>query len=160
MTTFERITENTLKTALDIVNSNQLYNKMENGQPLRSMSEIRKDFLNPVTESFIIMKKQNPIGVLDFLPKNPKDDTPWLGLLMIHGKYHGFGFGKKAYLAFENRLKQHLIHKVRLGVLQKNERARMFWESFGFCCYGESEWEGKAVDCYEKRLDCGVCKWK
>ncbi len=153
MITFERITENLLKTALEIINSNQHYNTMENGQPFRPIKDVRKDLLNPVTESFLIMMNEKPAGVLDFMRNNPEDDTPWLGLLMIHGDYQGLGWGRQAYLAFENRLKRQHFHRIRLGVLQKNERAKRFWESLGFSRYGETEWEGKAVDCYEKRWD-------
>lgn len=43
---FEPITENSIELALEIINSNPTYNILENGNPLRSMTEVRSEFLN------------------------------------------------------------------------------------------------------------------
>ncbi len=153
MLKFERITEESLDKVVEIVQSNAAYNILENGNPQRTIKEIRSEFLNPATDSFLIKIENNYVGLIDFLRKNPRDGCPWLGLMMIHSTYHSMGYGKKAYRSFEERLKKHQFESVRLGVLQKNMHARVFWESLGFEFYGESEWEGRAVDCFEKRLN-------
>ncbi|WP_147535748.1 GNAT family N-acetyltransferase [Bacillus marasmi] len=149
---FEPVTELLIELALEIVNSNRRYNILENGHPIRSIEEVRKEFLNPNTESFLILYKNEYIGLIDFLANNPNDNHPWLGLLMIHKDYHSLGYGKMAYAAFEEKLKQENYDNVRIGVLQKNLKAQAFWKSLGFEYYGESTWEGKVVNCFEKNL--------
>ncbi len=152
MITFEKITEKSLDTVLEIVNSNSSYNKLENGRSTRTLEEINKEFLNPSTESFIIKIENKNIGVIDFLPNNPKDDKPWLGLLMIHQDYQGLEYGRMAYLDFEKRFLRKTYNSVRLGVLEENRNGMTFWRSLGFQFYRESSWNGKTVKCFEKRL--------
>lgn len=101
MITFEAINEETLEIVKSIVNSNENYNILENGNPLRTDEEIKTEFLNPKTESYLIIVENKNVGVLDFLANNPKDKQPWLGLLMIHGDFHSMGYGKRGYLSFE-----------------------------------------------------------
>jgi GNAT superfamily N-acetyltransferase len=149
---FEPITEVSIDLALEIVNSNSSYNILENGKPSRSIEEVTSEFLNQATDSFIIKLKNKHIGIIDFLKNNPKDNYPWIGLLMIHGDYHSLGYGKKVYVSFEEKLKLQKFNNVRIGVLQKNSSAREFWISLGFEFYGNSGWKGKIVDCYEKQL--------
>jgi ribosomal protein S18 acetylase RimI-like enzyme len=62
---------------------------------------------------------------------------------MIKGEYHSVGYGKKAYAAFEDQLKQQKTNNVRIGVLQKNLNALEFWKSLGFTFYCTSDWRGK-----------------
>ena len=150
---FESITEKSLNLALDIMNSNPTYNMIENGNPVRTIKEVRSELLNSTTNSYLIKMNEEPIGIIDFLDNNPKDNHPWIGLLMIHGAYHSLGYGKKAYVAFEESLKQQHFKKIRLGVLDNNEQAKRFWRSVGYSFYGKSELEGKVVDCFEKKLE-------
>ncbi|UOQ84772.1 GNAT family N-acetyltransferase [Gracilibacillus salinarum] len=98
---FQPITEHNLTLASDIVHSNPAYNILENGNASRSMSEIRKEFLNGKTESYLIIDGEKTIGVVDFLDNNPRDNHPWIGFLMIKKEYQLLGCGKRAYEAFE-----------------------------------------------------------
>ena len=150
---FEIITPKSLELAMNIVNSNPSYNVLENGRPTRTLQEVSSEFLNTSTESYLIKYDGKYLGVIDFLKNNPKDNHPWIGLLMIHQDYHSKGYGKKVYLAFEEKI----IHRnswksVRLGVLKTNTKAIKFWKCLGFKCYGNSECDGKAVGCYEKHF--------
>ncbi|MFF2480395.1 hypothetical protein [Paenibacillus sp. NPDC058071] len=88
---FERISEKSLEVALQIVNSNPTYNTYEDGNPSRPLEEVRSEFINPDSESYFIVHDDRPIGIIDFLQNNPKDNCPWLGLLMIHGDYRSLG---------------------------------------------------------------------
>ncbi|SMQ78246.1 Acetyltransferase (GNAT) domain-containing protein [Bacillus sp. OV166] len=137
---------------MSIVNSNPTYNILENGNPLRSIKEVSSEFLTQITDSFLIIHENKHIGIIDFLKNNPKDNYPWLGLLLIHGDYHSLGYGKKAYVSFEEKLKQQKFNIVRIGVIQKNLNAIEFWKSLGFKYYANSTWRGKGVDCFEKHL--------
>ncbi|WP_187442030.1 GNAT family N-acetyltransferase [Sutcliffiella horikoshii] len=150
---FELITLKSLEIARDIVNSNPSYNVLENGHPSRTIEEVSNEFLNTFTESYLVKWEEEYIGVIDFLKNNPKDNHPWIGLLMIHHNYHSRGYGKKVYLSFEEKIiSQHSWKCVRLGVLKNNKKAREFWESMGFTYYGSSEWDNKVVSCYEKHF--------
>lgn len=129
---FEEITKETLYIALEIVNSNPEYNILENGNELRNPSDIEEEFLNPETMSVFIKLEDTYIGVIDFLLENPKDHFPWLGLLMIHRDYQGFGFGAQAHALYEIEMRKRGIDQVRIGVLKENLKAKRFWESLGF----------------------------
>lgn len=149
---FEPITEDSIKLALEIVNSNRTYNILENGNPVRSLKEVSSEFLNTISDSFLIIQENKQIGIINFLKNNPKDNHPWIGLLMIKAEYHSLGYGKKAYTCFEDKLKQQKFDHVRIGVLQANFIALEFWKSLGFTFYCNRDWRGKVVNCFEKPL--------
>lgn len=152
MIMFQPITEELLEPVLEILNSNFHYNILVNGSPTRSIEEARSEFLNQTTESYLIILKNKYIGIIDFLKNNPNDNYSWIGLLMIHGDYHSMGYGKKAYLSFEERLKQRNYGNVRIGVLQENTGAKRYWTSLGFTFFENTQWEEMQVECFEKRL--------
>lgn len=150
---FEEITKETLYIALEIVNSNPEYNVFENGDPARSLSEMEKVFINPKTTSAFIKLDDTYIGVIDYFMKNPKDNCPWLGLLMIHGDYQGYGFGAQAYNLYENEIFERGVKRIRIGVLKENSRANNFWVNLGFLYIKSASCEnGKEILCYEKNV--------
>lgn len=152
MVEFQPITEALLDSVIEILNSNSYYNILENGNPLRSIEEARSEFLNQFTESYLIVLENKYVGIIDFLNNNPKDNYPWIGLFMIHGDYHFNGYGKKAYLLFEERLKQQNFDNIRIAILPKNIGAKKYWTSLGFKFYKNSQSQGKPVECFEKRF--------
>lgn len=150
---FEKITVETLYIALEIVNSNSEYNQIENGFEKRSMEDIEKEFLNSKTESLLIKADDTYIGIMDYLDENPQDGYPWLGLLMIHHDYQSYGYGRSAYERFEKELKRKNVTSIRLGVLEKNEKAHRFWQSLGFSYYTtKDDNQDRQVACYEKLI--------
>lgn len=151
--TLEEVTKDKMKKVQEIVLSNKIYNALENGKETRSMKEMKEEFLNPATYSYFIKVDQDYIGLIDYLPENPKDHYPWLGLLMIHEQWKGKGLGKRAYHLFEQSIKNSGKQAIRLGVLTNNREAKIFWESLGFIYYETKLFkEGREVDCYEKKL--------
>ena len=147
----EKISKETLHIARDIVNSNKENNVLENGREERTLKEMEEEFLNELTESFFVKVNNEYVGVLDYLAENPKDQYPWLGLLMIHHGYQGRGYGKMAYSLFETEARKAGIQIIRLAVLTENISARAFWESQGYKRYETKPYkEGKEVDCFEK----------
>lgn len=150
---FESISKETLYIALEIINSNPEYNLLENGNSERTLQEAEKDLLNPSTESNFIKLDDTYIGLMDYLEENPNDHFPWLGLLMIHRDYQGYGFGVQAFELYKKKfLKQ--SERVRIGVLKENIKAHSFWKSLGFVSYktSKSSFE-KEIICYEKYLE-------
>jgi len=149
---FQPITEDLLDIALEIINSNNHYNILENGVPSRTIEEVKNEFLNQNTESYLIFLENKYIGIIDFLKNNPNDNCPWIGLLMIHREYHSKGYGKLAYNLFEEKLKQQSFNRVRIGILQENKIAKNFWTSLGFKFYAYKQWKDKTIECFEKQL--------
>ncbi|WP_462411824.1 GNAT family N-acetyltransferase [Neobacillus sp. Marseille-QA0830] len=148
---FEEIGKETLYIALEIVNSNQAYNVLENGNPVRNLVDMEEEFINSKTKSNFIKLDDTYIGVLDYLEENPKDHFPWLGLLMIHADYQGFEFGEQAYALFENEMMKRGFDTVRIGVIKENLKAKQFWERLGFIYYNTSMMEnGTEILCYQK----------
>ncbi|WP_042349161.1 GNAT family N-acetyltransferase [Bacillus massiliigorillae] len=152
MITFEPITEETLYIAKEILNSNHDYNILENGSPNRSDEQVKEELQNDRSTSVFIKADDTYIGVIDYLLINPKDQTTWIGLFMIHNDYHGFGYGLMAYTAFEEVIKTDSTPKLRLAILEKNIIAKNFWERVGYSFYDKGKVKENIVDCYEKIL--------
>ncbi|MDR7075538.1 GNAT superfamily N-acetyltransferase [Neobacillus niacini] len=148
---FEEITKETLYIALEIINSNPSYNVLENGKHKRELADVEKELLNPVSTSVFIKLDDTYIGMIDYLMENPKDQCPWLGLLIIHGDYQGFGFGTQAYALYESDMRKRGLKRIRLGVIKENGKAKQFWESLGFLSIKTALWKnGKEIFVYEK----------
>lgn len=152
MITLEPIKAETLYIAKEIINSNKAYNLMENGNDTRSDEEIKKQFLQKDSESYFLKADDTYIGIVDFMLNNLKDDTPWIGLFIIHHDYQGYGYGSIAYDNLEQHLHNRGLVKLRLAILQENEGAKRFWESFGYRYFRTGEANGQTVDCYEKDI--------
>ncbi|MFC3885896.1 GNAT family N-acetyltransferase [Bacillus songklensis] len=152
MISFEPITEETLYIAHELLNSNMEYNRLENGEETRTMEVTRKEYMNEETISLFIKADDTYIGFIDYMLKNPKDGYPWIGSFMIHSDYHGYGYGTQAYLMFEQQMLDQGISALRLGVLQQNPRARVFWERLGFEHYTTKPLGKNQVGCFEKKL--------
>lgn len=150
---FEKITIETLPYAVEIINSNRSYNQQENDRPYRTHEEIHEEFLKSETASYLVKKDKDYIGVLDFLDHNPKDGYPWLGLLMIHAKYHSQGYGTQIYKAFERTKIAPSYRVIRLGVLESNMDANRFWNRLGFNFVMTKSWKSKGVNVLEKHLE-------
>ncbi|WP_163102128.1 GNAT family N-acetyltransferase [Peribacillus alkalitolerans] len=152
MVTFENLTEENIYIAEEIVNSNRAYNKMENGHETRSTVEVKEDLINGKSEPFFIKADDTYIGLIDYMMCNEKDRYPWLGLLMIHEDYKGYGYGTSAYLLYEQQMKERGVEILRLAVLKENVPARKFWERLGFNYYMDKPFKHTVVECFEKRI--------
>jgi ribosomal protein S18 acetylase RimI-like enzyme len=151
---FEEVSKESLYIALEIINSNQEYNRYENGKEARTLADMEEEFLNPKTISSFIKLDDTYIGIIDYLLENPKDLYPWLGLLVIHADYQGYGFGAQALAAYENEMRKRGKNCVRIGVLKENTKAQRFWESLGFVYYNTATAKnGTGILCYEKPIE-------
>ncbi|MDN3018717.1 GNAT family N-acetyltransferase [Paenibacillus sp. BSR1-1] len=151
---FEEIKKDTLYIAVEIVNSNPEYNVFENSKETRNLEDLEDQFLNQNTICSFIKLDDTYIGIIDFILENPNDHYPWLGLLMIHGDYQGYGFGAQAYALFEKEMLKRGLDTVRIGVLQENKKAQHFWESQGFVYYKTTvSKNGSGIMCYQKSIE-------
>lgn len=152
MVKFQLVTIDLLEHVLEILNSNAHFNILSNGKPVRTLKDARSEFMNDHTNSYLITLQDRYIGVINFLENHPKDNYPWLGLLIIHGEYHSIGYGKKVYLAFEEMLKQKNYKHLRLGVIKENINAREYWIKMGFNHYDTVKTKDHTIECFEKQL--------
>lgn len=151
---FEEITKETLYIALEIINSNKDYNLLENGAAERTIAEIEEEFINNKTISVFIKLDDTYIGVIDYLMDNPKDHSPWLGLIIIHSDYQGYGFGAQAYTLYENEMLNQGVKHIRIGIIKENLKAKQFWESNGFLYIRSAIQENnREIYIYEKRFE-------
>lgn len=149
----EEVKKETLYIALEMINSNPKYNMFENGIEARTLADMEEEFLNPNSISAFIKLDDTYIGIIDYLLENPKDQFPWLGLLLLHGDYQGYGFGAQAFAVYENEMLKRGKKVVRIGVLKENIRAQHFWESLGFVYYNSATMKnGSGIFCYEKQI--------
>ncbi|MCM3118053.1 GNAT family N-acetyltransferase [Neobacillus sp. MER 74] len=150
---FEEVKKETLYIALEMINSNPQYNMFENGKEARTLADMEEEFLNPNSISAFIKLDDTYIGIIDYLLENPKDHYPWLGLLLLHGDYQGYGFGAQAFAVYENEMLKRGKKIVRIGVLKENLRAQRFWEALGFNYYNSTTMQnGSGIFCYEKSI--------
>lgn len=154
MINFEKINIELIDVIVEITNSNPDYNQIENGISTRSIDEIKKEYFDTSnqSETYFIKLDDTYIGLIDFLEHNPRDGFPWLGLLMIHRDYQGYGFGSNAFILFEENIKIKGIPSIRLGILPKNASAKSFWKSHGFdYVENKTSTNGLEVEIYEKK---------
>jgi GNAT superfamily N-acetyltransferase len=153
MINFEKINIERIDVIVEITNSNPDYNQMENGFSTRSIDVIKQEYFDTSnqSETYFIKLDDTYIGLINFLENNPRDGFPWLGLLMIHRDYQGYGFGSNAFLSFEESIKLKGITSLRLGILPKNDSAKSFWKSHGFqYVENKTSTNGIEVEVYEK----------
>jgi RimJ/RimL family protein N-acetyltransferase len=89
------------------------------------------------------------VGCADIVRGYPDDETAMLGLLLFTEKYQKKGLGKFAYSSLEDLcLSWSEVKKVRIGVLETNEHAFVFWKKLGFKENGEKKsWTQGKINC-------------
>jgi ribosomal protein S18 acetylase RimI-like enzyme len=72
------------------------------------------------------------IGVLDMV-RDYRISGEWtIGLMILRPDERGQGLGRQLFGFAKHRILQENGHSIRLGVLEENYRARLFWHSLGF----------------------------
>ncbi|KUL23591.1 GNAT family N-acetyltransferase [Actinoplanes awajinensis] len=91
------------------------------------------DALGPGEESLVARDDAGRlVGYTEILRRHPTDGLPWIGLLLIDGRWHRQGHGRAIALAVEDRLRAAGHPAVRLGVLTNNPEAQSFWTALGY----------------------------
>jgi GNAT superfamily N-acetyltransferase len=72
------------------------------------------------------------VGVLDAVRDYPGPRVWFLGLLLLDPDYRNKGLGERTYRAFERWAGQQGARRIRVGVVEANQRAYAFWERMGF----------------------------
>jgi RimJ/RimL family protein N-acetyltransferase len=150
---FAPISEHDIAELVEVYNSNPFYMEAAEGKPAITLKEVERDFVenNSYPGSFNIAirekGKSKIIGIAQFILNNPRDNNPWLGLLMLHKEKQGQGYAKEFLLILLDWYKQNGYASLHLGVLEKNSIVVPFYQRCGFQQYEvlETEKLGKVI---------------
>lgn len=81
---------------------------------------------------FLYYDQDEPLALVDLITAFPDEDTFYLGLLLIDGKRHRKKYGSMVYGMIEEEMKSLGFRRGKLGVLDNNPKALLFWESMGY----------------------------
>ncbi|WP_417900751.1 GNAT family N-acetyltransferase [Bacillus haimaensis] len=139
---------------MEIMNSQPDYNLLSDGKPSLDMKDILTEHEEGEVEKerYLLKWKGKHIGIIDFTMYNPKDEFPWLGLLLVHKSFEGQGLAKKAYLLYEKLMTNRGVPAVRLGCYKDNTRGLRFWQRLGFRKIKEVLYKEKPLLVMEKEL--------
>jgi RimJ/RimL family protein N-acetyltransferase len=152
---FQPVTLDRIGILKEIVNSNPEFNLLSDGHSELEDAEILEMYQSSKSQGAVmnfILDNGRPVGVIDYLMKNPSDKMPWLGLLMIHASYQGHGYAVAAFNEYERLMRNEGAECIRLGVIKGNDRAMKFWRNRGFTFIQEKQGDKWTVLCFEKKL--------
>lgn len=72
------------------------------------------------------------VAALDLIKDYPEEKVWWIGLLMIDPDMRGHGLGRIIFNALKEWITQFNVEEIRLGVVERNEKAIKFWTKLGF----------------------------
>jgi RimJ/RimL family protein N-acetyltransferase len=71
------------------------------------------------------------VGVIDWLDRNPEDDIPWIGLVMVHGDHQRCGYGREAVLGLLDLGRAQGWTRVRAAAIADDAATRGLYEAVG-----------------------------
>jgi len=114
------------------------YNMMESGR--LPQPEDARFFLTDIPPQkdlsdkycLAVEKDARIVALIDLVKNYPTSGIWWIGLLLIHPDYQGIGLGTTIVNAIFSWFSKEGVQKVRLGVLEENEKGFRFWQKMGF----------------------------
>lgn len=130
--------ERQIRQAYEIYRGNRKYFKLVSGSSPKP--ETVQEDRQAVPEGFDPQRKKyglylagdTPVAVLDVLEGFPQEDTYLIGLFMVDVDLQGKGIGQVLYRQVEVQAKRDGYRRMRLGVIEGNDRAYQFWKHMGF----------------------------
>lgn len=146
---------NTILAEMEIMNSQAEYNLLADGkrvldeQDLLAEQEEKKELCK---ERYLIKVEKDLVGIIDFIMENPRDQKPWLGLLIIHRDWTRKSYGAAALSKYEEMMRGRGIDAVRLGCFTANTKGMAFWEKQNFRRVKEITFKDQPLWVMEKQL--------
>lgn len=78
-------------------------------------------------------------GIIEIVKDYPEEKTWYIGQMMMRREMRGQGIGQGFLQEYLKYLSELNVNKIRLGVLQENEKAYRFWKRMGFKLIYERE---------------------
>jgi len=154
MLQLEQSTPESIEMEVAILNTNPFYNRLSKNKDALTIQEVAQDNLESEAigaRRFLLKDGETYVGILEWLPVNPKDGYPWLGLLLIDQSFQSAGYGTRALQTFYGLMREQGIGSFRIGVIEGNGPAHSFWKKHGFAAIRNSRTgDGLEVVVYEK----------
>jgi len=152
---FYKSNKEMISIEMEIMNSHPEYNLLADGKRVLSEADLLEEHEEDgVMEKERYLLKDNDafVGIIDFIMENPRDEKPWLGLLIIHHDWTRKSFAAKALAKYEELMRSRNIKEVRLGCFTANSTGMKFWERHGFHKIKEISYREKPLWIMEKKL--------
>jgi RimJ/RimL family protein N-acetyltransferase len=81
---------------------------------------------------FGIFYEKNMIGIIDFVNNYKEKDEGIIGLMLIEPEKRNSGLGSIIHKELINFAKILYLKKLRIGVVENNKEALLFWEKVGY----------------------------
>jgi GNAT superfamily N-acetyltransferase len=153
MLTWQTCSKETIPLELEVMNSNPTYNILSENKPFLIDLDIIAEHEEKIKkERFIITDSLKTVAIIDFTMCNPRDQNPWLGLLIVHYNHQKQGFASQIYIQYEQLMKERHASSIHLGCLKANDVGLQFWNKHGYIIYEERNFRGKELLCLKKEL--------
>jgi RimJ/RimL family protein N-acetyltransferase len=132
---FIRSNKEMIPIEMEIMNSHPEYNLLADGKRIlteEDMLEEHDEGNDLEKERYLLKEGENYIGIIDFIMLNPRDQKPWLGLLIIHRDWTRQSYAEKALAIYEDMMRSRNSKEVRLGCFAANSQGMSFWKKQGF----------------------------
>jgi len=134
----EVITKLNFEQVFEVYNSNQKFFQLTDGKDATIESSVND--IDAVPPGFDVKQKvyvgickdDSTVGVLDLLKGYPTQTCVYIGLLLVHGKFHGNKIGSKIVEAVASASKIAGYKSIQLGVIANNIAGINFWQLHGF----------------------------
>lgn len=137
------------------MNSNPAYNRLSKNKEDIDYHDIYSEYKECEQLGIIrllIKKDSSYIGLVDYTINNPKDQTPWISLFVIHQRFQGAGYSMTAHVLLEDLIRRESHTKLRLAVHKENDQGIRFWTKLDYESFKEVVYEGSLHCCLEKVL--------
>jgi RimJ/RimL family protein N-acetyltransferase len=142
--TLEPVDENTPpETLVEIFNSNREFLIASGEKYPRTAVDVAMYFYEETSREngrcllIRLVETGEVVGTVGMAVPYVKAGCPWIGLLLIGGKWQGQGIGAEAETLLAETLAAEGWKEIQLGVLQANPDAHRFWERQGYRVTGE-----------------------
>lgn len=138
---------------IEIMNSHPEYNFLSEGKAVLTYEDLLEEHEEELEkERYILKVGEDMIGIIDFIMENPRDQQPWLGLMIIHKTWTGNSYAQKALARYEDMMREKNVFAVRLGCFTENITGMNFWQRNGFKKVKEISFREKPLWIMEKKL--------
>jgi GNAT superfamily N-acetyltransferase len=132
------VTENIINDVFELMKQNTYFYSKTQAHDI-TIEECREDIyaLPPGTEIsqkfYVALFKGNECAaVLDYIEGYPNKSVTFIGLFMLHPKFHRTGIGSRIIRNFIDCAQSSGFAEIKLGCFEANEIGLSFWRRMGF----------------------------
>lgn len=140
---YEPVTPDDFPALLDLYNSNPDYMEYAYGKRIVTLETVEQDHKDnlAIPDSYNVLLKEREsddlVGIGQFILRNPRDEQPWLGLIMLDQRHQGKGYAREFLRTLIDWYAENGYSSLHLGVLERNQGVVPLYEKLGFFVYEE-----------------------